>query len=316
MISTAVTVTARITVTGYLTVSLFRQTVVDHTAQAPSKAENVSACLIAYSVCSSTIMLLLASDAAAQRFLSNDVKHTPALKGDAADTNSPVANDNTTPATLKSVCLPMPSPSSSHYARPCITLASPNLYCKCLSIDSNTTTLVPYGDDLVTDDFSGDASDTNDCELLGGDSTFHEDGFSKGHSRKQHDSEQTTLDTLLAKMKAVTLHDPPPPRPSKLRPLLLVNNRQKPSTSPYPPLPEPAYPMDALTRSMEALSLSDSLSPTSKLNPLILVKKRAIGQLELLPPTTLQFDSLLSNRNTACDITAFSYDLEFYRPRG
>ncbi|KAG2042553.1 hypothetical protein BDR03DRAFT_943661 [Suillus americanus] len=88
-------------------------------------------------------------------------------------------------------------------------------------------------------------------------------------------------------MTALSLDDLP--RPLKLRPLILVNNRHNTSTTvPCPPLPgpEPSCPIDALTRNMEALSLGDRPSPTSKLKPLILVTKRDARHFKLPPLAT------------------------------
>ncbi|KAG1881260.1 hypothetical protein F4604DRAFT_470959 [Suillus subluteus] len=355
-LSTVMTVTSRVAVTGFLTVSCFKRAVVDNTAQVLSKAEKASAGLAVYSVCLSTITLVLAADKAAQRILSNEPKHLPALPKDAdADSDPPSANDPTTTVTPQpvephlqpfpspfplrliestetisapiSTCTPddnttiatpkpaeryhlQPSPTSSplrliestetisapistctpddnttiatpkpvepYHLRPsptsspsrliestettsapitcsntCITLTSPDLYCKRLSIDSSTT-FVPHDHDSVTDVFSDDASDANDCESFSDESTVHEDDCSEPQPRKEHALE-LTLGILIAKITALTLDDPP--RPSKLRPLILVNNRHNTSTTiPCPPLPEPAYSMDALTRRMEALS--------------------------------------------------------------
>ncbi|KAG0709306.1 hypothetical protein DFH29DRAFT_887656, partial [Suillus ampliporus] len=148
-------------------------------------------------------------------------------------------------------------------------------------------------------------------------------------------------------MEALTLDDPP--RPSKLRPLLLVTNRHKLSTTPYPPLPAPAYSMDALTRSMEllslsdrpptnpdvclpepdyamdaltrgmeALSISDVLPSAPKLKPLLLVMKRASGQLGLRTPSTPHPHPQPTTAVTH-DVTAFlpvPYKLDLFRPRG
>ncbi|KAG1739970.1 hypothetical protein EDB19DRAFT_1709544 [Suillus lakei] len=194
---------------------------------------------------------------------------------------------------------------------PCITLTSPNFYCKRLSIDSNTATLVPSDDD-----FSDDASDADNCESFDDESTVHEDDRSEPQHRKGHALERATLDHLIARMNSLTLDDPL--RPSKLRPFILVTTRNTTSTSiSYPPLPEPAYPMDALTRNMQALSLSDSRSTdpgvalpepgcpidaltrslealslgdrpssTSKLKPLLLITKRDTRHFKLPPPAT------------------------------
>ncbi|KAG1881223.1 hypothetical protein F4604DRAFT_470183 [Suillus subluteus] len=231
-LSTAMTITSRVAVTGFLTVSCFKRAVVDNTAQVLSKAEKASAGLAVYSVCLSTITLVLAADKAAQRILSNEPKHLPALPKDAdADSDPPSANDPTTtvtpqpvephlqpfpsPSPLRliestetvsapiSTCTPddnttttatpkpveryhlQPSPTSSPLhliestettsalitcSNTCITLTSPDLYCKRLSIDSSTT-LVPHDDDSVTDVFSDDASDANDCESFSDEST-------------------------------------------------------------------------------------------------------------------------------------------------
>ncbi|KAG0709330.1 hypothetical protein DFH29DRAFT_887837 [Suillus ampliporus] len=135
-------------------------------------------------------------------------------------------------------------------------------------------------------------------------------------------------------MEVLTLDDPP--RPSKLRPLLLVANRQKPSTIlPRPPLSEPAFSIDAFTRRMEALILSDrpptnpgasipepdyamdalirsmdvpflsdALPSASKLKSLILVTKRASGQLEVRTPLSTQLP-LLQPTTLIRDATGF-----------
>ncbi|KAG2343947.1 hypothetical protein BDR05DRAFT_999491 [Suillus weaverae] len=387
------TITARVVVTGFLTVSCFKRVVVNNTAQVLSKAEKASTGLAVYSVCLSTITLVLAADKVAQRILSNDseAKHMPATSNDdnfdcnhlssnanttttpklvelsylqpspspsqsrliestekisapistctpndntASATPKPVElsylqpfpspsqsrltestekisapistctpNDNTASATPKPVELsylqPSPSPSQSRLIKstetisapitypntctPCITLTSPDLYCKRLSIDSNTT-LVPYDDDSVsTDAFldSDDALDTDNCELFSDDiGAVCEDDHSEPRPQKKH-APKPTLAISVAKM--TTLDDPH--CPPKLRPLILVINRETASTTAYRPLPQPAYSMDALARSMEALSLSDRSSSTSKLKPLLLVMKRAIGQLKDPPPT-------------------------------
>lgn len=109
-------------------------------------------------------------------------------------------------------------------------------------------------------------------------------------------------------MTALTLDDPP--RLSKLRPLILVDRRHKVSTIHCAPLPAPAYSVDALARRLEApslsdtpstdpgivfpepscpvdaLSLGDRPSSTSKLKPLILVTKHATPHFKLAPLAT------------------------------
>ncbi|KAG2364109.1 hypothetical protein BDR07DRAFT_1375291 [Suillus spraguei] len=378
-LSTAMTITARVAVTGFLTVSCFKRVVVDNTAQVLFKAEKASAGLAVYSICLSTITLVLAADKSAQRILSNGTKYTSTVpKDDDTGSNLPSAND-TTPVTLQpvepphlqpflspsqlrliestetisapnSTCTPndnttsatpkpirpyhlQPSPISSplpliestettsgpvpitysNTCSSCITLTSPGLYCKRLSIDSSTT-LVSH-DDSVTDVFSDDASDANDCESFNDESTVHEDNGSESQPRKEPASEPT-IGILIARMNALTFDDLP--RLPKLRPLILVNIRHKASISiPCPPLPEPAYsmdaltrriqalslsdspftdagislsdsgcPIDALTRRMEALSLGDRRSSTSKLKPLILVAKHATRHFKLPPLAT------------------------------
>jgi hypothetical protein len=96
-LSTAMSITARVTVTGFLTVSCFKRSVVDNTAQVLSKAEKASAGLAVYSVCLSTITLVLAADKAAQKILSNEFKRVPApIKDDYdADSDPPSANGTT-----------------------------------------------------------------------------------------------------------------------------------------------------------------------------------------------------------------------------
>ncbi|KAG1734750.1 uncharacterized protein EDB91DRAFT_1146681 [Suillus paluster] len=280
-----------------------------------SKADNVSFGLVALTVCSSTIGLVLASDAVAKEFLSN-AKRRPLPKDDPADPNPPSMNDKAHPnspsvndsndpidsrsandsaASATSIvikpvekyrqCPSSPSslrviestetttaPATTCHSIPCI-LASSNLYSKRLSIDSDTT-LVPHSHNIVVPPH------------------IYEDDRSDAHPslRKERDPEQTAthadhlIDISIAKMAAHTLDDGPS-RSSKLRPLILVANRQTTSTGPVLSLPAPAYPMDALTRSMKALSLSDNLS-SARLKPLILVTRRATGQSMLLPPTT------------------------------
>ncbi|KAG2359844.1 hypothetical protein BDR07DRAFT_188865 [Suillus spraguei] len=367
---TAMTITARVAVTGFLTVSCFKRVVVDNTAQVLFKAEKASAGLVVYSICLSTITLVLAADKSAQRILSNKTKHMPTVPKDDDDGSNPSsANTTTTSVTPQSVdpsrlqpfsslsqlpliestetvsapnynCTPndntnsaaskpieayhlQPSPlrliestettsgpgpiTCSNTCSSCLTLTSPGLYCKRLSIDSSTT-LAPH-DDTVTDVFSDDALDANDCESFDEESTVHEDDHSESQPRKEPTSEPT-VDILIVRMNALTLGDLP--RPSKLRPLILVNIHRKTSSIPCPPLPEPTYsmnaltrhmqarslsdspsndpgvtpfesecPIDALTRSMEALSLGDRPSSTSKLKPLILVTKHATKHFKL-----------------------------------
>ncbi|KAG1757890.1 hypothetical protein EDB19DRAFT_2020485 [Suillus lakei] len=301
MISTAMTITARVAVTGFLTVSCFKRTVVDNTAQVLSEAEKVTAGLVAYSVCFCS------------EILSNDAKYMPAApKDDAADFNPPSSNANaasTTPKPVEPYHL-QPSPSLSPSSlrliestetisapitccicTPCTNLNLPNLCSKRLSIDSNTT-LVPHSDDFVPDAFLNDVSDTDNCDSFDDESTVHKDDRCKPQPRKEPALEPPTLDILIA--KTTTLNDPP--RPCKLRPLVLVTNRNTTSTIAYRPLPKPAYSMDALARSMEALSLSDRPPSTSKLKPLVLVTKRAIGQLKDPPPITTPFRQPTTDR--------------------
>ncbi|KAG2128698.1 hypothetical protein DEU56DRAFT_982487 [Suillus clintonianus] len=312
MISTAMSITARVAITGFLTVSCFKRTIVDNTVQVLYKSEKVSAGLFAYSVCLSTITLVLAADAAAQRLLSNDSNHLPAPKDSDSGSNPPFANANTSatptskpvglhylqpppspppsrliesqpspapsssrlielqpypfpspPPLIESHPSPSQSPSSSHVIESteiilsapitcctcmsCIILASSNLYSKRLSIDSNIT-LLPYDDDFNTDILSDDASDTDDCESFDDESTVYDSEDDR--------SEPQPLDILISLMNTLTLDDPP--RPSKLRPLILVTNRNTITIIPYPPLPEPAYPVGASTRRIQARPLSDS----------------------------------------------------------
>lgn len=231
-LSTAMTITARVAVTGLLSVSCFKRTVVDNTAQVLSKAEKASAGLVVYSVCLSTITLVLAADKAAQRILGNEPKYRPATSKDDNDDSLPSINDTTTSLAPQPVepshLQPFLSPSQSHLIEPaetisvpiytctpnekttvepyylqsslnssllrliesteitsapitgsnictpCITLTSPDLSCKRLSIDSSTT-LVPHEDNSVTHVFSDDdASDANDCESFCDENTIHE----------------------------------------------------------------------------------------------------------------------------------------------
>ncbi|KAG1731976.1 uncharacterized protein EDB91DRAFT_1349188 [Suillus paluster] len=339
MISTVMNATARVALSSLLTATFFKRTVIDHTVEVLSKAEKVSAGLIAYTVCSSSIMLVLASDSVAKKFLRNDAKYLPTPQDDAADHNPAFSDDTFTPATpqlAEFYCLPSPSTSLRLIestdtiaalvtcSNTCISLTSPHSK-YCLSpIDSNSSTTV----------FSDDASDTNDYESFGDDNTFHEDDFSV--------PKQTMLDTLVEKMRALTLDDLP--RLSTLQPLILVANHQTASTSSPPSLLELATSMDALIRCMNALSLSDSppddpdvflpdpddalsrtmemlsisdmLPFTPKLKPPIPVTKRAAAQLKFLPPTSTP--SPQPTIKLTCDKTAsilVPYDLELYRPK-
>ncbi|KAG2053628.1 hypothetical protein BDR06DRAFT_1008503 [Suillus hirtellus] len=176
----------------------------------------------------------------------------------------------------------------------CITLTSPNLYCKCLSINSSAT-LVTYDNNFVADVLSDDdASDADDCEPFSGERIVHE-------SRKERALEPPMLDILIAKMTALALDNPP--RHSKLRPLISNHNNHKTSTTIHcPPLFEPAYSVDALVRrvalpgpsfpidvvtgKMEAMSLEDCPFSISEVKPLILVTKRTIRHFKLPSLTT------------------------------
>ncbi|KAG1741185.1 hypothetical protein EDB19DRAFT_741558 [Suillus lakei] len=298
MISTATTITARVAVTGFLSVSCFKRAVVDNTIQVLSKAEKASAGLAVYSVCMSTITLVLAADKAAQRFLNNESKRMPAAPGDDDDDCNPSANDTAASAT--------PQPVAPFHLQPSLSPSLSRLIesTESPSANDNTTSatskpvepsnlqpspppsslrLIESTERISAPMSTYDASDTDDCESFDDESTVHEDDRSEPQPRKGHALERTTLDYLIARMNALTLDDPY--RPSKLRPLILVTNRNTTSISiPYPPLPEPAYPMDAL--SIQALSLGDRPSSTSKLKPLLLVTKRDTRHFKLPPPAT------------------------------
>ncbi|KAG2068368.1 hypothetical protein BDR04DRAFT_1232880 [Suillus decipiens] len=282
--------------------------------------KKASAGLVVYSICLSTITLVLAADKAAQRILSNKTKHMPTVSKDDDDGSNPsAANATTTSITPQSVdpsrLQAFPSLSQLRLIESTETVSAPNynctpndntnsaaskpiepyhlqpsplrliestetasgpgpitccntcssfttltllgLYCKRLSIDSSTT-LVPH-DDSVTDVFSDNALDVNDCESFDEESTVHEDDHSELQPRKEPTSEPT-IDILIARMNALSLGDLS--RPSKLRPLILVNVRHKTSTSILCTLSESAYSMDALTQRMQALSLGDRPSST------------------------------------------------------
>ncbi|KAG2131235.1 uncharacterized protein EDB93DRAFT_1311778 [Suillus bovinus] len=266
-LSTGMTITVRVAVTGFLSVSCFRRVVVDNTAQVPIQSRECfrwprSISLIAFN-----------------RIDGN--------------------NRPPQPRVLIFVRLATLSPRRTSTANACPSIPAPLLY-------PITTTQFP---DVFLDDGAWDADDY-DLESLSNESTVHKDDRSEIQPQKDHALEHV-LDILIAKMTVLTLDDPP--RPSKLRPLILVNRHKtskvhcpppaysvdtstrrlevftlsdSPSTDPGVALPGPGYPINMPTRIMEALSLGDRPSSTSKLKPLILVMKHATPHLKLPPLTT------------------------------
>ncbi|KAG1881199.1 hypothetical protein F4604DRAFT_1953746 [Suillus subluteus] len=143
-----------------------------------------------------------------------------------------------------------------------------------LSIDSGTT-LVPHDD-----------SDEN---------TVHEADCSEPQPRKEP-APEPTLDMPIAKMTTLILDDPC--RPSKLRPLVLVINRNTTSTITYWPLPKPDYSMDALARNNLSVLLPlllhpDDLQPITQHNDLFALFPTTWNPTAQVSPTTNPDDSVL-----------------------
>ncbi|KAG1769553.1 hypothetical protein EV702DRAFT_1282063 [Suillus placidus] len=245
-LSTAI---AHVVVTGFLTVSCFKRAVVDNTAQVLSKTEKASAGLTVYSVCLSTITLVLATDKAAQRILTNKTKHMPAAPKDIdANPNPPSANDTTsvTPQPVEPYhWQPYPTPSLSRLIESTETISAPistctpndnttaetyhlqpsptpSLSCLIESTEtmsapitcSNTSLLLcPMITTLLPTSSQTMARKPTECESFDDESTVREDDCSEPQPRKEHALEPT-LNILIAKMTALILDDPP--RPSKL----------------------------------------------------------------------------------------------------
>ncbi|KAG0709246.1 hypothetical protein DFH29DRAFT_221315 [Suillus ampliporus] len=176
MISTLFNGAAYLTVTGYLAVSFYKEAVIDPAYQLMYKAEKVSIGAIASNFCISNIILALASDKAARKFLKDINEKPAALKDDSAEPNPSLTGDNVVDTSSPFPSQPpSSSPSSSHIIAteattrgaspatcpaPYHTLPSPIEKRKRFSIDSDDT-LVPDDDESVKD-ISDDALDTLD----------------------------------------------------------------------------------------------------------------------------------------------------------
>ncbi|KAG1746655.1 uncharacterized protein EDB91DRAFT_1245842 [Suillus paluster] len=113
MIRTLFNGAAHLTVTGYLTVSFFKEAVLDPTNQLMDKAEKVSNLgVVASNFCLSTMNLLLASNKAAPQFLSSDIKQKPAPMHDSAEPNLFLTGDDIAEM-ISSLLAPQPFDSSS-----------------------------------------------------------------------------------------------------------------------------------------------------------------------------------------------------------
>ncbi|KAG0705671.1 hypothetical protein DFH29DRAFT_1029819 [Suillus ampliporus] len=181
--------------------SCFEEAVIDPTAQVVSKAEKVSFGLVALSVCSSTIVLVLASDAAAQDFFSNGAKCIPTPKDDNTDFATPIA---IRPVEIYRQC--PPSPSSPRIIESTETKTAPPITC-------SMPCIVPTSLNLYSKPLS---TDTYDCESLGDESTVHEDDRSDAHPslrKLEYEPEYTTahadhlIDIPIAKMTALDLDE-------------------------------------------------------------------------------------------------------------
>ncbi|KAG1732911.1 uncharacterized protein EDB91DRAFT_662111 [Suillus paluster] len=100
MISSMLSFTAtRVAVTGYISVSLFKRTVVRHTVQRLSKAETIQAYLrVASTTCSLTVALVLACHEATQEIL--DSLNDSNTSAGNLDSDTATADIHTTPDTI------------------------------------------------------------------------------------------------------------------------------------------------------------------------------------------------------------------------
>ncbi|KAG2150406.1 hypothetical protein DEU56DRAFT_898830 [Suillus clintonianus] len=155
--------TARITITGLLTVSFFKKAAVDHAAQVIHTADKVTIVTIglaAADLCLSTAILILASDRTARKLISGDFnqskENSPSLpSNNMTDTSSPPTS---------------PPMDSTPYITP-FTGTTPVPRQKRLSMESHTT--------LVADD---DVDDNNSSES--------DSGFFVNESKKPPDTER------------------------------------------------------------------------------------------------------------------------------
>ncbi|KAG0709213.1 hypothetical protein DFH29DRAFT_870220 [Suillus ampliporus] len=162
MISTiAFNSAAHVTVAGYLFASFFKEAVLDHTSQAMHEAEKVTIRLVLSDLGLSTVILLLASNNVARRFLNDDIKQKPSPMHDSADPTPPFTGDVLNVPNIPS---PLASCTTATEASPItsstsdiLSLHLPIQKPKRLSIDSDTTLV-----DHNVEDVSDDASDTKD----------------------------------------------------------------------------------------------------------------------------------------------------------
>ncbi|KAG2145192.1 hypothetical protein DEU56DRAFT_789327 [Suillus clintonianus] len=152
--------TARVTITGLLTVSFFKKAAVDHAAQVIHSAEKVTIVTIglaAADLCLSTAILLLASDRTARKLLSGDFNQpkdkSPSLYSD----NMP---ETSTPPTS-------PSTDFTDYSAP-LTGTTPVPRQKRFSVESHTTLVADDDDDDPSDLKQSFGDESEDGNLLHG----------------------------------------------------------------------------------------------------------------------------------------------------
>ncbi|KAG0697038.1 hypothetical protein DFH29DRAFT_1004063 [Suillus ampliporus] len=292
MISITLHLASRIAITGFLSVSFFRETVVRPTVQVLSEPKKVSAGLVVSTFGMSTIILLLAANEAAQRFLS-DTTNVPFTGGDKA-TDSPTAQSRRPPADLpvadkrepsEEPMVDDPCPTESPALAPAPAPASPSLQiffspfqpssssvfestpfinidlppftfnCNRLSIISNTTTIVAPDDDI----FSDEGLHAKDIESSGDEWSVHEDDYATSHPM-EHELAHTTHDKhdhdrdfdILLPTLTTTPIDDGPSRPPNFPPSILVDPFRTTSLSTDPSLPGTAHLTDQLLQKTKA----------------------------------------------------------------
>ncbi|KAG0700537.1 hypothetical protein DFH29DRAFT_1070107 [Suillus ampliporus] len=161
---------ARATITGYLIISYFKEAVLDSTRQLMYEMKKVSDLgVVAPHFCLSTLILIFASNKAAQDFLSDDIKQQPTPLHDSAQPNLPFTGNITSniPAPLafspsSTIAIEAFDDSPTACSTPrTLLLTSPTQKPKRFSIDSNATLVTPDDDSV-----KGSSDDIKDRTTL------------------------------------------------------------------------------------------------------------------------------------------------------